>query len=286
MKLAAAPISWGVCEVPDWGIQLTPDRVFSDMRALGIVATEAGPPGFLPTDAGAARSLLESRGLRLVGGFVTAVLHDPSRRGAELASVARQADWLAGTGAEVLVLAAASGRAGYSGATELADEGWRVLFDGVDRIAEVASRRGLDVAIHPHFGTMIERPAHVGRFLDASAHPLCLDTGHLALGGADPVKVARDAGKRVRHVHLKDVKGELASQVRDGAITYSRAVRRGLFVPLGDGAARIADVLALLREANYGGWYVLEQDVMLDRAPDEGPPDWVARSIEYARRHV
>jgi len=29
---------------------------------------------------------------------------------------------------------------------------------------------------------------------------------------------------------------------------------------------------------------VLEQDVMLDRAPD-GPPTWVARSIEYARRH-
>src|SRR2546430_16212088 len=73
MKLAAAPISWGVCEVPNWGLQLAPDRVLGDMRALGVHATEAGPPGFLPADPAAARALLDSYGLRLIGGFVTEV---------------------------------------------------------------------------------------------------------------------------------------------------------------------------------------------------------------------
>src|SRR5947209_7890473 len=213
MKLAAAPISWGVCEVPDWRLQLAPERVLSDMRALGVHATEAGPPGFLPADPTATRALLDSRGLQLIGGFVTAVLHERDRRAVEVASVKRQADWLAAAGAELLVLAPALARTGYSGAGEISDAAWHLLFDGIDRVAEIADAAGLVVAVHPHWGTAIERRHHLERFLEGSAHALCLDTGHIALGGADPLKVARDAGTRVRHVHLKDVDGALAARV-------------------------------------------------------------------------
>jgi len=285
MKLAAAPISWGVCEVPDWGLQLAPERVVSDMRALGVHATEAGPPGFLPADPTATRALLDSRGLQLIGGFVTAVLHERDRRAVEVASVKRQADWLAAGGAELLVLAPALAQTGYSRAAEISDAAWQVLFDGIDRVAEIADATGLVIAVHPHWGTAIERRHHIERFLEGSAHALCLDTGHIALGGADPLKVARDAGTRVRHVHLKDMDGALAARVRDGSISYNDAVRAGLFRPLGDGAARIEDVLHELRATGYAGWYVLEQDVMLDREPAPGPPEWVERSAAYARKH-
>src|SRR5438876_193100 len=106
-----------------------------------------------------------------------------------------------------------------------------------------------------------------------------------ALGGADPLKVARDAGARVRHVHLKDVDGPLAARVRAGSLSYNDAVRAGLFRPLGEGAARIEDVLGELRKVGYAGWYVLEQDVMLDREPAPRPPEWIARSTAYARKH-
>jgi inosose dehydratase len=285
MKLAAAPISWGVCEVPDWGLQLAPARVLDDMRALGVPATEAGPPGFLPADPAAARALLDARGLRLIGGFVTAVLHESARRTDELASVKRQTEWLAAGGAEFVVLAPALAQTGYSGAAELSDDGWRLLFEGIDRVVEIADASGLSVAVHPHWGTAIERPDHIERFLEATPHALCLDTGHIALGGADPLEVAREAGARVRHVHLKDVDGALAARVRDGNVSYNDAVRAGLFRPLGEGAARIADVLRELGKARYAGWYVLEQDVMLDREPAPGPPEWIARSAVYARNH-
>ena len=285
MKLAAAPISWGVCEVPNWGLQLAPDRVLGDMRALGVHATEAGPPGFLPADPAAARALLDSYGLRLVGGFVTAVLHESARRADELASVKRQAKWLAAGGAELVVLAPALAQTGYPGGAELSDREWRALFDGIDRVAEIANATGLGVAVHPHWGTAIERPQHIERFLQETAHELCLDTGHIALGGADPLKVARDAGARVRHVHLKDVDGPLAARVRAGSLSYNDAVRAGLFRPLGEGAARIEHVLGELRKVGYAGWYVLEQDVMLDREPAPRPPEWIARSTAYARKH-
>jgi inosose dehydratase len=285
MKLAAAPISWGVCEVPDWGLQLAPERVLSDMRALGVHATEAGPPGFLPADPATARALLDSCGLRLIGGFVTAVLHERARHADELDSVKRQAQWLAAGGAELVVLAPALAQTGYSGAAEIPDDAWPALFEGIDRVAEIAAAAGLGVVVHPHWGTAIERPRHIERFLQGTAHPLCLDTGHIALGGADPLKVARDAGARVRHVHLKDLDGALGARVRAGAISYNDAVRAGLFRPLGEGAARIKDVLGHLRGAGYAGWYVLEQDVMLDGEPEPGPPEWIARSVEYARKH-
>ncbi len=285
MKLAAAPISWGVCEVPDWGLQLAPDRVLADMRALGVHATEAGPPGFLPGDPAEARALLDSCGLRLIGGFVTAVLHEGARRADELASVRRQADWLAAGGAEFVVLAPALAQTGYSGTAEIPEGAWRSLFEGIDRVVEIADSAGLKVAVHPHWGTAIDRPQHIERFLEGTAHALCLDTGHIALGGADALKVARDAGPRVQHVHLKDVDGALASRVRDGSVSYNDAVRAGLFRPLGQGAARIEDVIGELRRAGYEGWYVLEQDVMLDREPAPGPPEWIARSAAYARKH-
>lgn len=284
MKLAGAPISWGVCEVPDWGFQLEPRRVLADMHALGFGATEAGPPGFLPADPFGARALLEEHDLRMVGGFVTAVLHRPEIRPSELASVERQASWLADLGAEMLVLAASTGRTGYSAAEEVDDAGWAALFSALDEIDRVASRHRLRLAVHPHLGTVIERASHVDRFLSGCTHGLCLDTGHLALGGADPVDVAKRAGDRVHHVHLKDVDLDLGLRVRDRAIDYGPAVRRGLYCALGEGTARVAEVLALLKGRGYDGWYILEQDVMLDGAPD-GVPDWIERSVAFARAH-
>src|SRR5204863_10121839 len=147
---------WGVCEAPDWGLQLAADRVLEDMRALGLRATEAGPPGFLPTDPTASHALLDACDLRLIGGFVTAVLHESARRADELASVKRQAEWLAAGGSEIVVLAPALAQTGYSGATAIPESAWPVLLEGIDRVAQIAGSYGLAVAVHPHWGTAIE----------------------------------------------------------------------------------------------------------------------------------
>ena len=209
-------------------------------------------------------------------GLRTVVLEERESPGGAVAT-ARLADG---------VLAPALAQTGYAGATEIPDGAWPVLLEGIDRVAEIAGSYGLGVAVHPHWGTAIERPQHIERFLQRSAHALCLDTGHIALGGADPLEVARKAGPRVRHVHLKDVDGALAARVRSGAVSYNDAVRAGLFRPLGDGAGRIKEVLEHLRGADYGGWYVLEQDVMLDADPAPGPPGWIAQSAALARKHA
>src|SRR5260221_4896133 len=112
-EIAGAAISWGVSQVPSWGEQLAVDRVLDDAKHLGFRAIEAGPPGFLPSDAGDAARALDSRGLRCIGGFVTAVLHDRSRRDAELAAVPRPAARVHEAGSTVLGLALCTGRDGY-----------------------------------------------------------------------------------------------------------------------------------------------------------------------------
>jgi inosose dehydratase len=280
MRIAAAPISWGVCEVPGWGRVLDPGTVLGEMTTLGITATELGPPGYLPSDPDELTDLLASYGLGLVGGFLAVPLHDTTDE--TLAEADRVAALLAAGGGDVLVLAAATGLAGYDARPELSDGQWRTLIDTAERIADQAGNHGLRTVLHPHVGTHVERAAEVERFLADSTLPLCLDTGHMLIGGADPVEITRKWASRIGHVHLKDVRHDLAAEVQSGALGYAEAVHRGIYVPLGDGDVDIAAIIGELTAAGYEGWYVLEQDTALaDDSPDDTPRMDVARSITH-----
>jgi inosose dehydratase len=237
---------------------MDPERVLREAASLGLEAIEGGPDGFLPREPANASRMLAEHGLRLVGGFVPAVLHDARVRETALREVERQARLFAEAGAEVLVLSASTGREDYEETVELDDGEWEELFRGVAAVGEIGERYGLTVAVHPHFGTVIERRHHVPRFLEGCEAGLCLDTGHLMVGGSDPVEVAGLAAGRVTHVHLKDVDRRLATAVASGNAGYEDAVRRGMYRPLGDGDVDIAGVLGLLRSSGYGGWFVLE----------------------------
>ena len=284
-RVAGAPITWGVCEVPGWGHQLGPKRVLAEMAQIGLRATELGPEGYLPTKPGPLRQALGAHDLKLVGGFVTAALHrDPLTE--QLALAARSADLLATAGADVLVLAADTGETGYEGSLELDAHEWSTLAQGVGDVMELGARRGLEVALHPHYGTAIEAPHQLARLLESSPVSLCVDTGHLLLGGADPVEVTRNALGRIAHVHLKDVAAELAEQVRRGRVGYHQAVRRGLYRTLGAGDVDIAEIVRLLERSGYRGWYVLEQDAVLEGDPreHEGPIRDAGASLTWLRR--
>jgi inosose dehydratase len=277
--VAGAPITWGVCEVPGWGYQLPADRVLAEMQAVGLTATEFGPVGYLPTDPGPRAALLAEHGLTAAGGFVPVVLHEPGA----LETVDRALDGF-GTGHPVLVLAAATGREGYDTRPDLDADGWATLLANLDRSAARAAERGFTATLHPHVGTMVEGPDEVHRVLDGTGIPLCLDTGHLLIGGTDPAELARTAAARIGHVHLKDVTAAVADKVADHEISYTRGVSGGLYRPLGQGDVDVAGVVGALEAAGYQGWYVLEQDTILDGPPrDEGPVRAVRESLDYLR---
>ena len=110
-KIAGAPISWSVCEVPGWGYQMAPQRVLAEMRDAGLTATELGPEGFLPCDPCQLAALLGRFGLSCVGMFAPVVLHDAGHD--PVLDVVAPLDALVATNAGILVLAAATGSDGY-----------------------------------------------------------------------------------------------------------------------------------------------------------------------------
>jgi len=284
-RVAGAPISWGVCEVPGWGYQLPPEQVLADMRDIGLAATEFGPAGFLPAGPAEKAAALRSFGLAAVGGFVPVVLHEAGHD--PLPGVDRELDGFVAAGAGTIVFAAATGRRGYDTRPELDGEGWQMLLTNLDRVAARARERGVSPALHPHAGTMVESREDVGRILEGSAVPLCLDTGHLLIGGSDPAELARTAADRIAHTHLKDVDSALAGKVRAGEITYTDAVRDGIYRPLGAGDIDIAAIITALESRGYRGWYTIEQDTILTGRPaDEGPAAGVRASVAYLARRA
>lgn len=283
-RIAGAPISWGVCEVPGWGHQLAPARVLAEMRDLGLAATEFGPDGFLPAAPDRAAGLLAGHGLAAVGGFVPVVLHDPARD--PVPGVEQVLPFFTAAGAASLVLAAATGRDGYDARPRLDRAQWATLLANLGRVRDTAAAAGVVATVHPHVGTVVQTASELRRVLDGSDVPLCLDTGHLLVGGADPVQIAASVPDRIAHVHLKDVAADVAADVRSGRITYAEGVRSGLYRPLGQGEAGIAAIVTSLETAGYRGWYVLEQDTALDAEPPAGagPAADVAASLEFLAR--
>ncbi len=276
-RMAGAPISWGVCEVPGWGLQLAPERVLSEMAELGLKATELGPQGWLPLDGAAVRAELDRYGLRLVGGFVPIVVHE-SREASR-----RAAGQLAAAGADVFVAALVQDEK-WSAPVPLDDDGWRRVGTQLRELADLVAAEGLTLVLHPHVGTLVETAHDVERALAHTDVPWCFDTGHLLIGEIEPVQFIRDHADRIGHVHLKDVSASLAERVRAGALSLVQATQMGLFRPLGDGDARLDEVVALLDQTGYERWLVLEQDLAItgEEPPvDGGPALDVARSIEF-----
>lgn len=282
LKIAGAPISWGVCEVPGWGHQLAPERVLREMTDLGLQATEFGPQGWLPEAPAERAAAIAPYGLAAVGAFVPVILHQADHD--PVPGVDRELDSFEAAGGDVLVLAAATGLDGYDERPELTEDQWNVLFRNLDRLAELAASRGVKASLHPHVGTLVEKRDEVLRVLEGSAISLTLDTGHLLIGGTDPAALTKDWAGRINHVHAKDVRADLAARVQSGELTYTEAVREGIYVPLGEGDVDLPAIVTALSEAGFDGWYVLEQDTILAGDPEgEGPAADVRASLAHLR---
>lgn len=275
MRLGTAPITWGVCEMDGWGDRLPYPEVLDQMRLLGYEGTELGPPGYLPSDPAGLRRELQARGLSIVGSFCPISAHrDRAAADRAVSEAAALSRLLAAAGARFLVLAdagdedrlAIAGRAGVARATAFDAAAWRRFADTADRIAADAAGLGLRAVFHPEAGSYVETEAEIERLLeltDPHLLGLCLDTGHVAYGGGDPVAIARRHAARIEHVHAKDVDPAVLRRVRDDGLGYLDAMSAGVFVPAGQGMVDFAGVFAALDLPQSDRWVIVEQDIRL-----------------------
>ena len=261
-RVATAPISWGVCEVPGWGYQLPVDRVLAEMAAAGFTRTELGALGYLPTEPARLSATLDSHGLSLLGGFVPLVLHDPDRAAETRAAANRWADLIGGAGGRFFATCAVS-HCDHWRQEPLTDAQWAALCDSLAEIDALVASHGLEQVFHSHFGSVVETDAEFAWILEGSEVSLVLDTAHLTLGGTDALELLDRYAHRVGLVHLKDVDPDLGARLTAGELSLMQAVQRGLFPPLGRGEVAIAEIVARLEESGRDLWYVLEQDAAI-----------------------
>ena len=272
LRIGSAPISWGVCEIPGWGPQLPNERVLDEIRAAGFEGTELGPWGFLPTEVGALRAALSARGLAMAGAFVPLTLKDPQAYADCERQVRETAALLHGLGAGHILLADAgdeqrariAGRPEQTRADGLARQEWVGYAGRLERLAQICRfDYELVPCFHPHAGSYIENPDEIRTLMertDPHLLKLCLDTGHVAFGGGDPLMVTRAFASRIGHVHLKDIDlPRLRGLLAEGK-TYTDAAQRDVFVELGSGSLDLPALLRGLTAGGYDGWIIVEQD--------------------------
>jgi inosose dehydratase len=270
-----------VCEAPGWGHELAPERVLSEMSSLGLRSTELGPTGYLGGSPEAVRAQLAEHGLRLVGGFLPVAMH--AGDDLDLTEAEAAIRLLAEAGSDVVVFAAQSLDGSYDRKVHLTEQDWSRLLSTLRRLQDIAIAHDLLPTLHPHVGTAIEDRDSVLRLVEQSDVQLCLDTGHLLIGGMQPAELVERYAGRIAHVHLKDVRTSVAATVSAGDTSYLEAVRAGLYAPLGEGDLDIGGIVEALEGAGYQGWYVLEQDCALygEPAAGAGPVLDASRSVRF-----
>ena len=161
-------------------------------------------------------------------------------------------DLLVAMGCRVMVFAEGHGStdsnpaAPLSARPVLSDAEWPAFCEKLNEVARHLRRRGVRLAFHHHMGTVVQTEAEVDRLMASTNDDvgLLLDTGHLAFAGGDPVAVARRHGARIVHVHCKDVRAAVLTDVLRDDRSFLRAVLDGVFTVPGDGSIDFTAVLA------------------------------------------
>jgi inosose dehydratase len=293
IRVGNAPVSWGVIENVE-GERGGYARVLDEMHETGFAGTELGDWGFMPTDPAVLRQELAARNLKLLASWVSVYLHDAGRHAASEADAVRTARLLAEVGGPDNLIVLGNDPYGDPMRTQnagrirpehgMTDAQWKVFTEGANRVARAVKREtGLRTVFHHHIGTWVETPEETATFLrltDPEVLGLVFDTGHYRFGGGDPVEGLRRHADRVWHVHFKDHDPRVAEQSRRNKWDAIQSVEHGVFCELGRGDVDFPAIIQELKDIGYGGWIVVEQDVL----PGMGTPKESAqRNRDYIR---
>ena len=292
VKIASAPVSWGVImkdttDVPPW------EQVLREISEAGYSGTELGPFGFLPQDKAALRERLDELALDLLAAYVQINLVNPMAMQDEYDETMATTQFLSQMGCEWVVLSDAlffnanrANRAGRVRAEDgLSEAEWKCFTTNAETYGKLAfNEYGLRAVFHPHVGAFIETEAEIDRLMhetDPRYLNLCLDTAHCMYGGGDPLAVCRRWSDRLQYLHLKECKYDVLQTVRANSWDYFKAVELDVFPEIGQGSVDFAALLELLRELDYEGWAVVEQDILPNRGMD--PLASARRNLAFLR---
>lgn len=262
VALANAPVSYGAFELTVGIVPGVPDggTVLDEVASAGYAGIDLGPLGYLGTGNGLAQNLAR-RGLGLAGGFFELPFSEPAMMDEALDSLTALLDAFDAVSAQdgleprPTLSALGSRSRGFDAET------WKRFAEGVERAVGRCRDRGYEPTFHHETGNQVESPGEIEKVLELTTIGLCLDTGHLLLGGGDPSKAIKEWRPRINHLHLKDAHRAVVEQIVRESAPVSEIWKRKAFCRLGDGDLDVDAILDSIR-GSYSGWIVVEQDTL------------------------
>ena len=284
LRFGVAPIAWSNSDLPQLGGDTTLETCLRESRKAGFSGTETGVK--FPMDAGFLAPLLQKHKLALVSGWFSGELLRKTVK-AEQARILAQMETFKALGAPVLVYAETTGTVQnkidipLSRRPRLADEEFKEYGRKLTQLAEWMADFGVPMTYHHHMGTVIENQREIDLLManTGKAVGLLLDTGHLRFAGGDIAETTRKHGRRINHVHCKDLRSDVLKVARQKDQSFLAAILDGVFTVPGDGFIDYHAFARLLFDIGYEGWVVVEAE----QDPAKAPP------LEYSRighRHL
>lgn len=291
VHLGIAPIGWCNDDMPELGAENTFRQIISEMALAGFTGCEIGNK--YPSDPEVLKWELDLRGMRIASRWFSSFLLSKPYEEVEK-DFLRELDFLKAVGANRVNVSEQS--RSIQGKTDtpilgdkkpvMNDAEWALFTQGLDRLGKAAMERGFKLCFHHHMGTVVQSAEETDRMM-ASTDPryvfLCYDTGHFTFAGEDPLKMLQKYANRVGHVHLKDMRDEVAAQARAEGWSFLKAVREGVFTVPGDGDVDFDPILKILAKADYEGWLLVEAEQDPAKA---NPLEYAQKAREFIREHA
>jgi len=278
IPLGIAPIGWSNDDLPELGGDIALEQCLREARAAGYSGVEKG--GKFPLDARVLGPLLEEHGLALVSGWFSGELrHGSVER--EKRRIAQQLALYQALDVPVMLYAETTGtvqnriEVPVADRPHMPDEEFKSYGDKLTELAEWLQAEGCPMTFHHHMGTVVETEREIDLLMarTGDAVGLLFDTGHLHFAGGDVLGTARRHGRRINHVHCKDIRADVLARLKAGNWSFLTGVVEGVFTVPGDGAIDFAAFAKVLAEIGYAGWVVVEAE----QDPNKANPLEMAR---------
>ena len=267
VRLGVTPTLWWNDDFPSIDIGIPFGQCVSEMALAGYQGCSIGHK--YPTDPAEMKSALDLRGLRVSEPWVSTYFTISAMEQQTIDAFEERIAFIKAVGGTEMVVAE-FGRSShllsvclFANRPIFDDRQWDQLANGLNRLGKIAAGAGIRLSYHHHMGTGVQTRADVDRLMaatDPDLVHLLLDTGHMAFAGDDPIAAARDYAHRIGHVHLKDIRPEIVSRVREEGLSFQQGIEEGVFTVPGDGAIDFVPVLEALGGAGYQGWLVVEAE--------------------------
>lgn len=291
VKLGIAPIAWTNDDLPELGGENTFQQCVSEMALAGFTGSEVGNK--YPKDPAVLKPMLELRGIEICNAWFSTFLISKPYEETEV-EFEKHVAFLATMGAKVVGVSEQSystqgiqTQPVFEGKYKMNDAEWELLCTGLNRLGKLSLEKyGVALTFHHHMGTVVQSAAETDRLMagtDPNYVSLLFDSGHFAYCGENPTELVKRHAKRIKHVHLKDIRPEVVERVRSERLSFLEGVRQGAFTIPGDGCVDFDPIFKVLAESGYEGYMVVEAEQDPAKA---NPLEYAIRARKFIRAHT